>query len=103
NAIKHGLLHREGYKTVSITFELNDSILTVIIDDNGIGRKRSEELNKIRSEKHKSFATYANEKRLEMLNKGLRKKVGVDVLDKYNNDGLALGTTVVISIPVNNY
>ena len=99
NAIKHGLLHKESDKKLDIVFEEKEKELIVTIEDNGIGRKRSMELNQIRSEKHHSFATKANEKRLEILNKAGNKKVGVDIIDKYEND-LPIGTKVLISIPL---
>lgn len=100
NAIKHGLLHRSGDKNLIIDFELKEHFLLVFIDDNGIGRKRSEELNKIKEEKHQSFATQANEKRLEILNRGKTTKIAVKINDKHNSDGTANGTTVSLSIPV---
>lgn len=98
NAIKHGLLHKESDKKLDIIFEEKEKELIVTIEDNGIGRKRSMELNQIRSEKHHSFATKANEKRLEILNKAGNKKVGVDIIDKYEGD-LPTGTKVVLNIP----
>ncbi len=100
NAIKHGLLHREGEKKLQIDFERKDNLLLVSIDDNGIGRKRSEELNKIKKEKHQSFASQANGKRLEILNKGIASKMAVTIIDKQTADGIASGTTVLLFIPV---
>jgi sensor histidine kinase YesM len=100
NAIKHGLLHKEGEKTLKISFKQLKNHLEVAIIDNGIGRKRSEELNKIKNEKHQSFSTQANEKRLEILNKGMQNKMAVKILDRYNDYGLATGTTVILSIPL---
>lgn len=100
NAIKHGLLHREGEKRLHINFERKDNLLLVSIDDNGIGRNRSEELNKIKNEKHHSFASQANEKRLEILNKGIANKIAITIIDKQTADGIASGTTVVLFIPI---
>lgn len=100
NAIKHGLLHKKGPKHVSISFiKTADGFLEIIVDDNGIGRKRSMELNKIKSQKHASFATQANQQRLEILNKGTNNKLGVIYEDKQTADGLSLGTTVKLRIP----
>lgn len=100
NAIKHGLLHKEGNKNVKICFKQLKNTLEVSIIDNGIGRKRSEELNRIKEEKHQSFSTQANEKRFEILNKGKQSKLAVKILDHYNEFGIATGTTVVLSIPI---
>lgn len=101
NAVKHGLLHKEQDRKLSIVFEENKHHLIVTIEDNGIGRKRSEELNKIKKEKYQSFSSQANEKRLEILNKGKLNKVGVDIIDKMNTDESSLGTKVILSIPIN--
>jgi two-component sensor histidine kinase len=100
NAIKHGLLHKKGAKHVSISFsKTQDGLIEIVVDDNGIGRKRSMELNLIKSQKHASFATEANQQRLEILNKGTNNKLAVTYLDKQSKEGLSLGTTVTLRIP----
>ena len=68
------------------------------IHDNGIGRKRSEELNLNKRKDHISFATNAIEKRLEILNLNKTNKITVAYIDKYKFDE-AIGTTVIINIP----
>ncbi len=100
NAIKHGLLHKVGDKRLLVVFEQVGKQLLVTIDDNGIGRKRSGELNKIKAEKFRSFSTSANEKRLELLNKGKIEKIEVTTTDKTNSKGLPTGTTITLSIPL---
>lgn len=100
NAIKHGLLHKKGKKKLTVDFYIEGSNLCISVDDNGIGRKKSGELAKIKSDKHKPFATRANLKRIEILNKG-NNKIGVEYNDKTDFSGIATGTTVHITIPVN--
>ena len=102
NAIKHGLLHRKGEKYLLITFERKKNLLVVTIDDNGIGRKRSEELNRIKNEKHLSFSSQANEKRLEILNRNTanQAEIALNIIDKYDQNGIATGTSVILSIPL---
>jgi len=100
NAVKHGLLHKDGAKLLQIVFEEADKNLLVTVTDNGIGRARSGELNKIKSEKYQSFATQANEKRLEILNKGKVDKVAVEICDKLYADGTVDGTIVKLVIPI---
>lgn len=98
NAIKHGLLHKKNDWLLNITFNKKDNQLVVCIDDNGIGRKRSEELNKHKS-KHQSFASNANQKRLAILNKGLPQSIALEIVDKTDVHGNALGTSVIMQIP----
>lgn len=99
NAIKHGLLHKRTERKLFVRFlsDNNNGLVCEVID-NGIGRKQSQELNKIRTKKHTSFATGATQKRLELLNYGLERTIGVSYHDLYDIHGNAAGTKVVISI-----
>lgn len=99
NSLKHGLLHKSGEKILLVDFLKRDGNLSIIIDDNGIGRKKSQELNKIRADKHKPFATEANMKRIEILNKG-NNNIGVVYTDKTDAFGQSNGTIVTITIPL---
>ena len=100
NAIKHGLLHQKSNWQLAIEFTKIENCIQVTVDDNGIGRKRSEELNKLRMKKHQSFATSANQKRLEILNKGLKNAIALKIIDKKDEYGQPTGTTVILSIPM---
>jgi len=100
NAIKHGLLHKKGERWLTCSFEMEGGFLKVTVDDNGIGRLRSGELNKKRKDKHQSFATQANEKRLDALNHGTDRAVSVQFIDKYSAVGQAMGTTIILLIAV---
>ena len=57
------------------------------------------ELNKIRADKHKPFATEANLKRIEILNQG-NNNIGVVYTDKTDAFGQSNGTIVTITIPL---
>jgi hypothetical protein len=52
-----------------------------MIEDNGIGRKQSEIINKNKSDNHRSFASNANLKRIELLN-AEKNEIGVEYTDK---------------------
>lgn len=101
NAIKHGLLHKKENRNVSISFTLNadKTELICVIEDNGVGRKASEQINKNRREHHKSFATSANQKRVELINKTRTKKISVYTEDLYDTNQNPIGTKVIINIP----
>jgi hypothetical protein len=100
NAIKHGLLHKKEDCQLLVKFSVKTGQLMVTIDDNGIGRLKSAQLNAIKETKHQSFATGANQKRLEILNPE-NKEFAVKFIDKVDQAGNALGTTVIISLPLN--
>jgi len=99
NAIKHGLLHLQGNKILKIDFKKQNHALEISIDDNGIGRKKSEELNAINRKDHISFATHAIEKRLEILNKNKSNPITIQYIDKYEFEE-SIGTKVIINIPL---
>ncbi|MFY8024801.1 MAG: sensor histidine kinase, partial [Sediminibacterium sp.] len=101
NAIKHGLLHKQGAKNVNIQFNIDSidqSIIKCIIEDNGIGRVRSAELNSMRLKKHTSFSTGATQKRLELLNKGKENSIVVQFEDLKDSFDQAIGTRVTLRI-----
>lgn len=100
NAIKHGLLHKQGAKWVKLLFELQNKMLKVTITDNGIGRKKADELNKIKLDKHNSFATKANQKRLEILNNISKQKVVLNIADLMDSHEMPAGTEVTLFIPI---
>lgn len=102
NAIKHGLLHRRGLKKLEINIYQDIGILVVEVDDNGIGREQSARINAGKLERWNSFSTGANEKRLEILNRGRSKAIGVLIIDKTDENKQAIGTFIKISIPLNN-
>lgn len=67
NAIKHGLRHKHGPKLLQVSFQLKNDMLEITVEDNGIGRAASAELNKFRANHH-SFAGNALLKRVAFLN-----------------------------------
>ncbi|MBK9355120.1 MAG: hypothetical protein IPN09_14490 [Bacteroidetes bacterium] len=71
-----------------------------IIDDNGIGRDASTEINKKRPQSHVSFSTSATEKRLQLLNQEKKVMIAVVFEDKMDETGNALGTRVTIQVPI---
>lgn len=99
NAVKHGLLHKKGDKNLLVEFKLNEEILICEIIDNGVGRKRSEEIKIRNSRTHQSFATEATDKRMDLLNSYNDKKYSFKIIDLYEGEK-PIGTKVIISIPI---
>jgi two-component sensor histidine kinase len=100
NAIKHGLMHKPGLKKLDLTFEVKDEKIIVTIEDNGIGIAASQEINKQRNRSHTSFATTANQKRLELLNEMNENNIAVQFISLTNAMNQASGTKVIITLPV---
>ncbi len=100
NALKHGLLHRKTDRVLTINFFIDETanVVKCTIVDNGVGRVRAEAF-KARSRKtHQSFATKATSDRLELLNYGKQKQIGVTITDLMDGEH-ATGTQVEIIIP----
>ncbi len=101
NAIKHGLLHRLGAKKLTILFTKQSNFTLICeIEDNGIGRAASSQINIKR--KHQSFATKASQNRLDLLNQSTSEKIDLQIIDLYDSDNIASGTKVILSIPIIN-
>ncbi len=98
NALKHGLLHRQTDRRLSIFFSMEGEMLHVTVRDNGIGRKAASEITK-RQSGHRSFSTSATAKRLDLLRNGHGEHGSVEILDLMEN-GIAIGTEVKMRIPV---
>lgn len=92
NSIKHGLLHKDGDKTLKINFRGNNEKLEISIIDNGIGRERSALINKQSQKGHRSFATEAMRKRIEGINNSEKMKIDFDIIDH------AIGVEVKINL-----
>lgn len=101
NALKHGLLHKKGQRNLKVTFsQPNEKTLRCTIIDNGIGRKAAAALKDRRGNTHKSFATQANENRLDLLNYKKNKQIGVHITDLYDPLENPIGTKVTLDIPL---
>ncbi|HMQ49477.1 MAG TPA: two-component regulator propeller domain-containing protein [Saprospiraceae bacterium] len=98
NAIWHGFMHKksEGLLQIKIYFERN--VLFIEIKDDGVGRKRAQELKSRSALTHKSYGMQLTSERLSMFQQlyGIRAKVETtDLMDALGN---ALGTRVLLQI-----
>jgi LytS/YehU family sensor histidine kinase len=105
NAIWHGLLHQEGEKKLSIRFTNNaEEHLTCTIEDNGIGRSRSDQIKKgkMNSVSHESKGIEIIRERLILMQQKTGKPAHVEISDVHNPQGIISGTKVTITIPYYN-
>jgi two-component sensor histidine kinase len=99
NSIKHGLLHKKGKKELSIYLQQTDKKLLIRVIDNGIGIEKSKEINAQRQKHHQSFATHANKKRFDLLNKYSKDEIGVETINLVDANNICIGTEIKLSIP----
>jgi len=98
NAIWHGLLHKlEKNGKITISFRLENNTIICAITDNGVGRKRAEQLEKIKT--HKSVGIQITKERLKVINTQSKEKIYLQLLD-LNPDQLETGTKVKIILPI---
>ncbi len=100
NAILHGLVSRGDAGRLDVSFERDEKHVICTVEDNGVGRVRSGEINRKRSRSRQSHGTAIATNRLTLLNdkkKGLVNKV--EYTDKMEN-GIAAGTKVTIYLPI---
>ncbi|MEO9003614.1 MAG: two-component regulator propeller domain-containing protein [Ginsengibacter sp.] len=103
NAIWHGLMHKKGSREIKIHFRLSeDKTLVCEIVDNGIGRRRSEEIKKTRSVdiKHQSKGLKLVQDRSEALMQQFGKEILIEINDLINDVNEVSGTRVLIMLPL---
>ncbi|MEW7277310.1 histidine kinase [Aquimarina sp. 2201CG1-2-11] len=86
NAVWHGLRYKteKGLLTISFKKKTNDS-LEIIIQDDGIGRKKSKDLKTLNQKAQKSKGMGNIQKRIAILNRMYKDKVDVLVSDLTND------------------
>jgi hypothetical protein len=93
-------MHKRGPKELELTLGLQDSNLLIKIKDNGIGVKSASEINK-KIKSHKSFATSAIDKRIDLMNKFSKVPISIKMSDITKGTELkSSGTLIEISIPL---
>ncbi|TAL60048.1 MAG: hypothetical protein EPN85_08090 [Bacteroidetes bacterium] len=102
NAILHGVVPKEaGQGKIEVNITQNNTYILCTISDNGIGRKRSQEI-RARSghQRHKSMGVKITSDRLEVINRMQHSDLSVKMTDLEDDKGNALGTKVEIFIPI---
>ena len=92
NAIIHGLAHKQGLGRLDVRFMRVDAGIGIEIEDDGIGRKRADEIN--RGKKRTSMGIQLVLKKLELLRVKYGMDISFEVLDA--TSGSQTGTLVRI-------
>ena len=101
NAIWHGLMHKEeGGKIIIDCRQKDDKWLIISILDNGIGRERAAELKSKTATKHKSFGMEITAERMDITKQLYNIDTKITINDLKNKEGIAVGTHVVLEIPL---
>ena len=100
NAIKHGLIPKEGPGHLTITISEIKSQLHLTIADDGIGRYQSGLINANANHQHRSIGMQVTSERIGFLNKQHADNSNVSIHDLTDAEGKASGTEISIQIPV---
>ena len=102
NAIWHGLVNKEGEKKLKLSFRIKNEMIQCIIEDNGIGRKRSAWIKeqKLGANQFASRGTLLSEKRIQILNQQFSNMAQIETIDHYDPSHKSMGTSVVITLPM---
>jgi len=101
NSFKHGLFHKKGDGNLYITYDLEESILNITIEDDGIGREESGKISQQNSEKQVSSGIKTTIERIDLLNFGKDKSLNsVQVEDLFDEYGNASGTKTTLILEV---
>ena len=102
NSIKHGMMKMKDKKgLMKIDYHREGEYLVCIVEDNGIGREASYKL-KDKGSNHKSLGMKVTQERLDSLNKQLNTHANSEIIDLYDENGVAQGTKVVLKVPYQN-
>jgi tetratricopeptide (TPR) repeat protein len=100
NSIWHGLSSKEGDKLLGLTIrKAAERLLSIEIEDNGIGRERSAEIKSKKTLKNKSVGIDLTRERLANYFKASQRDFRLNIHDLVSPEGEAIGTQVVLEIP----
>ena len=98
NAIWHGLMPLKGKGLLKIKFILLGQIMTISIEDNGIGRKKASQRKRIGGNTPTGLKNVTE--RIALLNKTGDGKINCHIIDLNKPDGTPTGTRVELMIPI---
>lgn len=102
NAVEHGIRHKSTQGEITVKFEKQNGGIIIMIQDDGIGREKAEELRRQSNREHQSMATAITQERIRVINRKLRNKnkITMEIIDLKDEHGEARGTRVVFGITV---
>jgi ligand-binding sensor domain-containing protein len=101
NAIWHGLMHKTDLGHLWIRMiKMDENTVICEIEDDGVGRVRTAEIEKDRAKPHRSTGLANIKHRLELLNAQRESDIRFDFEDLYTEIGQARGTKIIVRMPM---
>ena len=98
NAIWHGLSYKEADKQLQIRINRDNGTIKYEIEDNGVGRKKAEELKSLFRKQHQSRGMELLSKRFKLLNGEYNSSIETMIADVIKDNEVS-GTLVTIKVP----
>ncbi len=98
NSILHGIIHKSGKGKISIEFAQNNGTIDCTVQDDGVGRAKSKEINSKKTKTGNAIATHLAQSRLALINHN--KAEAISITDLKDEAGNACGTKVILKIPL---
>jgi len=99
NAIEHGIQHKESIGHINVRFILKGNQVICEVEDDGVGREKAWEVEYKTRRDHKSLATAIINDRIQAINKKMKQKIRLEIIDLKSEDNEPLGTKVVLGVP----
>ena len=101
NAINHGLMHRTQGGKLIVEFKQDGHLLKCTIEDNGVGRQKSKEIENRSLTAHSSLSEDITRERINLLNKiNSTKDFSIETIDLSDSYGIPCGTRVEVRLPL---
>ena len=97
NAIWHGLRYKDSRGLLSLTIRTENKHLLAIIQDNGIGLKRSHKLKTKHQKEHNSRGLTNTKERINLLNSLYNMNITITITENESED---TGVTVTLQFPL---
>lgn len=98
NALWHGLQHKQGDKLLQLHVSRPNGAVEYVIQDNGVGRKKAEEMKSLYRKAHRSKGMELLAQRFDLLSKEYGQNIQTSITDLTEN-GESTGTLVKIIVP----
>ncbi|MGM0497200.1 MAG: histidine kinase [Bacteroidota bacterium] len=99
NSIRHGLLHKKNKGFLKVHIQKTDDSLLCSIEDDGVGRKKAEEIKMNKGPMKESLGSKITEDRINVLNSLYSDEIDVQYIDLEDYEGNPRGTRVEITLP----
>ncbi len=98
NAVIHGIMNKkDGKGLISVSYFLKEKYLITEIEDNGVGRKETEDKT---NTKHESKAEEITRRRIKLISEKYKQNISFEIIDLLKNDNTPSGTLVRFIFPI---